>query len=359
VTVGEVPRLPAGLVEELRRQVDRCRPTSPLYAALLAEMAADAESGGITASLLNPYRDDPLTSVPGLRLLAAVHQLVLEGRLQRLAAFYPTTGGTEPPEGAWPVFHSAMIEHADELRALIAAPIQTNEPGRAAVLFGGALAVAATTGLPVRLLEIGASAGLNLRADQFGYRVGGRILGDPVSPLVLDEPWRGTPPADLDTPLRVVERRGCDTHPIDPVSDEGATRLASLIWADPPRLARLRAAIAVAEQVPATVDQAPADEWLAEQLAEPVPGAVTVVWHSVVRQYVDPAQWRRVGEVLTRAGSFATADAPVAHLAFEPDIAADGTYTFSVRLTLWPTGRTEALATAHGHGPPVTWRMGV
>lgn len=358
MTVGEVPRLPAGLVDELRRQVERCRPSSPLYAALLDQLAADAESGGITAMLLGPYAEEPVSTVPGLRLLGAVHRLVLEGRLPRLAVYYPTMGGTAPPEQAWPAFHRALVEHADELRPLIAAPVQTNETGRSALLYGGALVVAATTGLPVRLLEIGASAGLNLRMDRFAYRVRGELLGDPDSPLVLDEPWEGVPAIPPGARLQVVERRGCDPLPIDPATPEGAVRLASLIWADPGRAERLRAAIAVAEQVPATVDTASADEWLAERLAEPVPGTATVVWHSVVRQYVPPARWRRVGEVLDRAGGFATVDTPLAHLAFEPEITLDE-YEFALRLTLWPGGRTETLATARGHGTPVRWRMGV
>ncbi len=358
MTVGDVPQLPGGLVDELRRQVDRCRPSSPLYAALLTEMAADAEQGGVTASLLAPYADEPIATVPGLRILAAVHRLVLEGRLPRLAAFYPTVGGSEPPEEAWPVFRTVLVEHADELRPMIAAPIQTNETGRSAALFGGALVVAATTGLPIRLLEIGASAGLNLRMDRFAYRVDGRLLGDPVSPLVLDEPWIGLPRVELGTALRVVERRGCDPAPVDASTDNGAARLESLVWADPARLARLRAAIAVAALTPAPVDAASADDWLAERLAEPVPGTATLVWHSVVRQYVEPARWRRVGEVLERAGQYATADAPVAHLSFEPVIGSDGSYQFFLRLTTWPGGETETLATAPGHGVPVRWRMG-
>jgi hypothetical protein len=357
MTVGEVPRLPAGLVDELRRQVDRCRPSSPLYAALLEHLAEDAQAGGITAALLGPYADEPLATVPGLRLLGAVHRLVLEGRLPRLAPFYPTMDGDQPPERAWPAFRAALIEHADELRPLIAAPLQTNEPGRAAVLYGGALVVAAATGLPIRLLEIGASAGLNLRMDRFAYRVGGKLLGDPKSPLVLDEPWTGAPTVPTASRLQVLERRGCDPRPIDPASEDGSVRLASLIWADPARLARLRAAIEVAEEVPATVDAASADDWLAERLATPAPGSATVVWHSVVRQYVEPARWRRVGVLLERAGEFATVDAPLAHLAFEPEVAPDGDYDFTLRLTLWPGGQTETLATAHGHGMPVRWRM--
>lgn len=320
-------------------------------------MAEDAQDGGITAVLLAPYADEPLATVPGLRLLGAVHRLVLEGRLPRLAPYYPTMGGGQPPELAWPMFRAALVEHADELRPLIAAPLQTNEPGRSALLYGGAMVVAGATGLPIRLLELGASAGLNLRMDRFAYRVGGELLGDPASPLVLDEPWEGVPPAPSVGRLRVVERRGCDPRPIDPTSEDGSVRLASLIWADPARLARLRAAIAVAEEVPATVDAASADDWLAERLATPEPGAATVVWHSVVRQYVEPERWRRVGEVLERAGEFATVDAPLAHLAFEPDIVDGSEYEFALRLTLWPGGQTETLATAAGHGIPARWTM--
>jgi hypothetical protein len=357
VTVGEVPRLPAGLVDELRRQAERCRPTVPLYGALLDQLALDAECGGITAALLAPYADEPLATVPGLRLLGAVHRLVLQGELPGLAPFYPSVGGTEPPGKAWPEFHAALVERADEIRPLLAEPIQTNEPGRASLLFGGALVVAAATGLPVRLLEIGASAGLNLRVDRFAYRVGGRLLGDPESPFVLDEPWVGAPPVAPGTRLQVIERRGCDVRPIDPTSDEGRLRLMSLVWPDPVRIDRLRAAFAVAERVPVTVDEAPADAWLADRLAEPVPGVVTVVWHSVLRQYMGPDRWRRVGGLLARAGGFASSDAPLAHLAFEPDVDRDGRYLFALRLTLWPGGATETLATAGGHGTPARWRM--
>ena len=45
----------------------------------------------------------------------------------------------------------------------------------------------------VYLLEIGASAGLNLLADRFAYVVGGELLGEPASPVRFEEPWRGAP----------------------------------------------------------------------------------------------------------------------------------------------------------------------
>jgi hypothetical protein len=354
MSVGDVPQLPAGLVEELARQAERCRPTSPLYGELLTEVAADAERGGVAARLLAPYAHEPVATVPGLRLMAAVHALVLAGRAPQLAAFYPSAGGDGAPEEAWPAFHAVLERHEEELRPAVATPVQTNEPGRSVVLFGGLVALTALTGLPVRLLEVGASAGLNLRADRFAYQVGDWVLGDPGSPVVFEDPWEGEPPGTPSAP-QVVERRGCDLRPIDPTTEDGRSRLLSLVWADRARAERLRAAIEVAARVPATVDAAPADEWLPEQLADPRPGVLTVVWHSVVRQYVDPIAWRRVGEALERAGEAATTDAPLAHLAFEPDIGADGLYVFSVRLTLWPGGRTLLLGAAAPHGVPARW----
>jgi hypothetical protein len=355
VIVGEVPRLPGGLAEELDRQAGRCRPTSPLYAVLLTQLAEDARAGGLTASLLAPYAGDPLGFVPGLRLMAAVHAIVLDGRAPELARYYPSVGGTEPPEGAWPAFRRVLAEHEDEIRGRTAEPVQTNEPGRSAALFGGLLTVAAAVDLPVRLLELGASAGLNLRADQFAYRVDGRLLGDPRSGVVLDEPWDGAPDVPVGTTVRVIERRGCDLRPIDPTTPGGRLRVLSLIWADAARAERTRRAMDIASAVPATVDAAPADEWLPAQLATPVPGTVTVVWHSVVRQYVDPAAWRRVGAALAEAGEAATSAAPLAHLAFEPDVGPDGLYTFPVRLTLWPGGQSRTLGIAAPHGVPTRW----
>jgi hypothetical protein len=355
MSVGTVPRLPGGLADELDRQSARCRPTSELYAVLLSRLAEDARAGGLTASLLAPYADDPVGYVPGLKLMAAVHAIVLDGRAPELAAFYPSMGGAEPPEDAWPALRRVLAEHTDEIRLRSAEPVQTNEPGRSAVLFGGLLAIAGAVDLPIRLLEVGASAGLNLRADRFAYRVNGRLLGDPRSPLVLDEPWEGAPDAPEGTAVTVIERRGCDVRPIDPVTSEGRLRLLSLIWADAARADRARRAMEVAAAVPATVDAASGPDWLATQLATPVPGAVTVVWHSVVRQYVDPPDWRRVGVILAEAGAAATSSAPLAHLAFEPDIAQDGTYTFPVRLTLWPGGARSTLGAAAPHGIPTRW----
>ncbi|GAA3393230.1 DUF2332 domain-containing protein [Cryptosporangium minutisporangium] len=338
----------------LRWQAASCGDRSPLYRELLRGAAADVDANGPAATLLAPYAADPAA---GLRLMAALHHLVLDGALPELAPYYPSVGGDGSPDEAWRVVRQVLAEHADRVAAALSAPVQTNESGRAAVLYAGLLVLAYRTGLPIRLLEIGASAGLNLRADRFGYRTAAGLCGDPDSPLVLDEPWQGPVPVPLRTPVRVVERRGSDPAPLDPADPGHRRRLEALVWADQPeRLERLRAAIAVAERVPASVEPvSDTVSWLGDRLAESAAGTLTVVWHSVIKGYVDPDVWRGVEALLTDVGEDATGHAPLARLGFELEADEHGQPRFEARLTLWPEGRTHLLGTANGHGTPFVW----
>jgi hypothetical protein len=94
----------------------------------------------------------------GLRLMAAVHHLVLTGEAPRLAVHYPSVGGDAGPRGVWDAFRGVLVEHRDAFRELVGRPCQTNEVGRSAALAPAFLHLAATTGRPLRLLEVGASA---------------------------------------------------------------------------------------------------------------------------------------------------------------------------------------------------------
>jgi hypothetical protein len=112
-------------------------------------------------ALLRGHEGDPEPSALALRLMGAVHRLVLRGDASDLARHYPSAGGS--PHEPWPVFLATLRDHADELRRLLDDPVQTNEPARCGALLGGFLEIARRTHLPLRLLEVGASAGLNLR----------------------------------------------------------------------------------------------------------------------------------------------------------------------------------------------------
>src|SRR5258706_15370397 len=76
---------------------------SPFYAGLLGNIVADWESGGITSELLPASWERPLQDAAALRLLGAVHRIVLAGQAPELARFYPSAGG-EDAGGAGPPF---------------------------------------------------------------------------------------------------------------------------------------------------------------------------------------------------------------------------------------------------------------
>ena len=336
-----------GLAARLRRQADWCGESQePLYAALLVRAAEDVEAGGPSWQLLRPHAAKPGSAAVALRFLAGVRRLVLEERLPDLARAYAAGDGP----AAWPLFRAALVQHQEELRESVARPCQTNEVGRSAALLGGFLELAQAWRLPLRLLEVGASAGLNLRWDRYRYEAGASAWGDPASPVCLDRLFVAPPPFQP-RQVRVTERSGCDLRPIDPATEEGALTLASFVWpSNPRRLELLRGALQVARGVPVEVERADAATWLERKLARPVKGSVTVVFHSVFVQYLPRAARERIERTLLRAGRAAGIDAPLAWLRLEP-----GSTTFEVRLTSWPGGGQRLVATCGSHGQAVRW----
>ena len=341
------------LVERFRLQAKHCRGAgSPLTAELLDGAAAELEQPGPVRDLLAPLADDPAGSVPALRFAGALHRLVLERRAPELALHYPSVGGT--PGEVWPVARRTVEEHLDDLHELVRRPVQTNEVGRSSALLGGLIRVQQRTRLPIRLLEVGASGGLNLLADRYAHEVAdGVVLGDPTSGVRLEMPWQGRHPRHV-TP-EIVERRGCDPGPLDPTSTQDRLTLTSYVWADQVhRFERLRAALQVAAQDPPAVERSGAADFLRRELAQPRAGVTTVVWHSVVRQYVAPAERAEMDDLLEQAGARAAPDAPLAHLWLEPERGRSPRFLLGLRT--WPGGRGRTLAECQGHGPPVVWR---
>jgi hypothetical protein len=334
---------------------------SPLYAAVLARAAADIREGGPCAAAVAGYEDTAFDDAVPLRLAGAVHALALTGRAPELTAHYPSTGGTfaaERPDAAWPAFRSAVGAELDWVRDWLARPPQTNEVGRANLLLAGLLRTVPAAQRAVRLFELGSSAGLNLRAEQYRYVSPGFAWGPADSPVRLADAWEGEVPdwlragAARHPALRIVERHGCDPSPIDPLVPDGSLALRAYVWPDQTeRMTRLEGALRVAAKVPATVEAASAAEFLSGVELEP--GTFTVVWHSVMRQYVPDEEWALVERELARLAASATADAGFAHLAFEPRHV-DGRHGFW--LSVRAGGEPERLlATAAPHGLPARW----
>lgn len=335
--------------EVIALQRDACaRAGSALYARILDAIRDDFAAGGPSETLLSPWAANGLADAIPLRLLAGVHRIVLDGRAPELARHYPSAGGTDAGDPRGP-FLAVLGEHRDELTDGMHRGVQTNEVGRACALVGGFHRVAADTGLPLRVLEVGASAGLLLRWDRYGY-VAGNVRWGADDGLRFDEPWVDAVP-ELHDGVRVASRRGCDIAPIDPTTDEGVTTLRGFLWPDQVhRRERLDAAIAVARRTPATVDAADAGEWVEAQLAEAVPGVATVVYHSIVLQYLPRPSFDRMRSALHDAGRRASVEAPLHWLRMEPA----GTVA-DIRLQSWPSGEDRPLGTSGFHGPPVDW----
>ena len=304
--------------------------------------------------MLRGHEDDPGPSGLALRLTGSIHRLVLSGAAPELAAYYPTAGGTWSSGGAGAVL-DLLDRRGEELRPWLDRAPQTNEVGRSAALLGGLLRLVNRWPLPVRLFEIGASGGLNLLADRFRYTddAGGR-WGDRSSPVLLDHAWQGEP-LPLRAGLRIVERGGCDVSPVDVTTDEGRLTLTAYVWPDmTARHARLAGAIELARREPVPVERADAASYVDRLgLAD---GHLTVVWHSVMWQYVPAEQQERVTARLATLGSTAGQEAPLVHLFAEPTRRTpEERHRFWVVAEAWPGAERQFLAQLAPHGLPVTW----
>ncbi|MEO5852561.1 MAG: DUF2332 domain-containing protein [Nocardioides sp.] len=340
----------------LRRQADACaRLGSPMYAALLTRLADDLREGGPTATVLAGHEDTPGPSALGLRLLGSVHRLVLDRRAGALATYYPSVGGSWEPDGGWAALRDLLATEPAAVREWLDRPPQTNEVGRAGALLGGLLRLGESVRLPVRLAEIGSSGGLNLLADRFGYvDEAGTTYGDPDAALVLPGAWAGRTLVPWPE-LRFVEAVGSDVLPVDTASTEGRLTLTAYVWADQvSRFQRLRTALDLAQQKGVEVRRQDAVSFV--EGLELRAGTTTVLWHSVMWQYLTPDEQSAVTARVDALGAAATPHAPFAHLFLEPTRRAPGgEHEFLVVLQAWPNGVRRVLGASVGHGLPTTW----
>lgn len=342
------------VLNAFRRQIKGCNWLgSPFTARILEVLADDWDRGGAMRELLPEWPGDPVADGLPLRVAGALHALALDGRDARLAAAYSLAAPSPIDVGQ---LRTAVLEalqrHADHVRTWLKSAPQTNETGRSAVLLGGFSVLAQQTGLPLRLFEIGASAGLNQLWDRYHYRLGMQDWGDKRSPVQIDSDWRGNAPTLLPH-IEVAERAACDLSPIDITDTTHAARLASYVWPDQPlRLARLRGAIELARQAHVHVDRADAAEWVEQHLSRPPKeGMCTVLFHSITWEYLGLERQQRIVHALQKASAHATLNTPLAWLRLEFSASSPTT----LLLTCWPGREERQLARAHPHGAWAQW----
>ncbi|GAB3745554.1 DUF2332 domain-containing protein [Microlunatus parietis] len=220
----------------------QCRGRSDVYATLSAAVADDDQLLELTSTAPPDQRRPSL-------LFAAVNLLLANDQDAALRSYYPIHGGTRKIDARLaPTFAAFCREHWSELEQLLATrSTQTNEIRRCFALRLGRHELARHWPGPVHLLEIGASAGLNLIFDRYAYRLDGSPLaGGDESTVVVETAQRGITADRLwaDRPAPVRQRLGLDQHPVDLDDPEARNWLEAFIW--PERiddLATLRGAI--------------------------------------------------------------------------------------------------------------------
>jgi hypothetical protein len=278
----------------------------------------------------NPELIDLLETVPPARrqpnLLFGVVRL-LGGPVDDPGAFHEFTTTN------WPAVEANLLTRAT----------QTNEAGRCAVL----LPVLARLPQPLALLEIGASAGLNLYPDRYTYQYGDHRLGDTGPVLTCDLTGIEPPSAKPE----IVWRAGLDLNPLNVTDDADVAWLEALIWPEHHhRRDRLQKAAAIAAEDPPTVLRGDLVHDLLPLADKAPPGATLVVFHTSVLYQV-PAPRRTVFTDLVRAlpGHWISVEAPEVLVFDDLPPAPDDTLHNVVALDGTP------LAWARGHGQAAAW----
>jgi hypothetical protein len=255
------------------------RRRSPFNTRLLGAIADRPDVAGILQSAPEEQQ------LPVL-LLAAVHSLVLAEPELPLAEWYPTVRADPRADDPFPEFARFCLEREDELRTIVAThSTQTNEVGRCA-LFVPALGLIGGEVGPIGLVDVGTSAGLNLRLDGYRYEYDTGAVVGPDSPVVVPCGLRGEVPLPTELPT-IGSRVGVDRSPIDLRDADQVRWLMACVWPDQrDRFERLAAAIELTGAHPPEVLTGDAVALLDRAISGVAPGGHPTVMTSWVMNYL-------------------------------------------------------------------------
>lgn len=253
-------------------------------------------------------------------------------------------------------FDQALQMHREAMERVMRTRVtQTNEPRRCAVLLP---ALAKLEG-PLALIEVGASAGLCLLPDAYGYDWGhGRTLAPPDDLCGHAPTFRCNPCDATPLPFRhpnVVWRKGLDRSPMDLSSSEDVQWLEQLVWPEhQARLNGLRQAITVARQRKPDVLDGDLRTDLSNLISQAPSGAHVVVFHTAVLSYVQSQadRDRFADELLNSGVTWISNEAPGVFPEFAPFQSAPEPGAFLLMINAQPTAWTGP------HGQWVRWLSG-
>jgi hypothetical protein len=220
---------------------------------------------------------------------------------------------------------------------------QTNEAGRCAIL----LPVLAALPQPLALLDVGASAGLCLYPDRYAYRYGDHQIGT-GEPVLSCAATGMAPPAGRP---EVVWRAGLDLNPLDVTDPADLAWLEALVWPEHAhRLARLRAAAALAAAEPPRLVRGDLVDDLPALAAQAPADATLVVFHTSVLYQVPAPRREAFAEVVRGLpGHWIASEAP--------DVLPYGTLPPPPDATLYNVLALDGtpLAWTRPHGQGISW----
>lgn len=335
--------------QHFRKQGETCKAMGSAFTCRLLGIAADRldGDGAVQQRILDWPKGRRLDDAVALRFAGALHALVLSGKDPDLAACYPPVGEEPDDEELWRQVKEALHRHEEFILEFLDHPPQTNETARSAVLMLGFQQAFADTGLPLFMLEIGASAGLNQHWNRFHYTLGESEWGDEASAVRLKPDWQGRQ-LELQ-PIEVANTYACDLNPLDVSDPDQALRLRSYIWPDQPeRLARLDGAIGIAQTQGVRLSRANAADWISASLALRPGGRTTVVYHSIFWQYLPVETQRTVRSAIEVAGDLSDERSPLCWVRMEPY--EEDRHKAALYYTHWPDPERKILAFADYHG---------
>lgn len=260
-----IPDLNARDIDGLSRsfryfaEVETPRMDARVYTVLSFGVSEDSELLELCSQIEN---GQPAPNI----LYASVQNLLLEDpkaspEAEALAIFYPAVSGAPiPDDSPWEAFRAFCLTHADRLGpSLRTGRTQTCVVHRCTIMLPALAAlprIEAANGR-VALLEIGPSAGLNLRLDRYRYDYGdGVVWGEPSARPLLGCETRGDRRPPMPQALDVVARRGLERNRIDLDDPKEIRWLRALIWPEHAERARvMNQALEHAKTVPIEIEE--------------------------------------------------------------------------------------------------------
>lgn len=295
--------IPIEAVSQAFKQcIDIAKHSSPLYEALSSHIVDDSE-------ILEIASAGKQEQFPPMMLFGAVRYLLLgDARGHELENFHldlaESSNQIRPPQEAYPHFREFCLEYKEAIQEILTTRmIQTNEVRRCGIMLPAFSAVAELSGQALNLIEIGASAGLNLNWDHYRYHYTGGLesyVGKSDSPLTIETEMKGDylPPIPEQVPV-ILSRKGIDLNPLNPADESVIRWLHALIWPEHiERWQRLERALTIVQEYPPELIAGDALDLLPGVLQDVESNGALCVFHSTTIYQFSAEMTRKLDDIL-------------------------------------------------------------